>query len=88
LRNAGRCENCGGYEQGAILEQRCIVGRDMWRKPVRYLLREVYENMQTFSPASIQALKEALTHIYWRKKDLRSFIHHTIENNAIIATID
>jgi hypothetical protein len=44
--------------------------------------------MKQFSSAAIQALKEALTHIYWRKKDLRSFIYHTIKNNAIVSTID
>ncbi len=44
--------------------------------------------MKTFSPAAIQALKEALTHIYWRKKDIRSFIYHTIHNKAIVSSID
>jgi restriction endonuclease Mrr len=44
--------------------------------------------MKKFSPNAILALKEALTHIYWRKKDLRSFIYHTLENKAIIPTID
>ena len=44
--------------------------------------------MQQFSSSAIQALKEALTHIYWRKKDLRSFVYHTIENKTIVATID
>jgi hypothetical protein len=44
--------------------------------------------MRQFSPAAIQALKEALTHIYWRKKDLRSFIYHTVQNKSIVATID
>ena len=44
--------------------------------------------MQEFTASAIQALKEALTHIYWRKKDLRSFIYHSIENKPIVATID
>ena len=44
--------------------------------------------MKQFSPAAIQALKEALTHIYWRKKDLRSFVYHTVQNNDIVSTID
>ena len=44
--------------------------------------------MKKFSPNAIQALKEALTNIYWRKKDLRSFVYHTLENKAIISTID
>jgi len=44
--------------------------------------------MRKFSSAAIQALKEALVHIYWRKKDLRSFVYHTIDNKPIVATID
>jgi Restriction endonuclease len=44
--------------------------------------------VKQFSPSAIQALKEALTHIYWRKKDIRSFVYHTIQNNAIVSTID
>ena len=44
--------------------------------------------MKKYSPSAIQALKEALTNIYWTKKDLRGFIYHSIEQNAIISTID
>ena len=44
--------------------------------------------MKKYSSAAIQALKEALTNIYWTKKDLRGFIYHTIEQKAIIPTID
>jgi hypothetical protein len=44
--------------------------------------------MKNFSPESIMCLKEALTHIYWRRKDIKSFIYHTIENKVIITTID
>jgi len=44
--------------------------------------------MKKFSSVAIQALKEALTNIYWTKKDLRGFIYHTIEEKAIISTID
>ncbi|MBD1917889.1 MULTISPECIES: hypothetical protein [Cyanophyceae] len=44
--------------------------------------------MKKLSPNAIQALKEALTHIYWRKQDLRSFIYHTVENKLFISTID
>ena len=44
--------------------------------------------MKKYSPSAIQALKEALTNIYWTKKDLRGFIYHAIEQNAIISTID
>lgn len=44
--------------------------------------------MKKFSPESILALKEALTHIYWRRKDIRQFIYHTIDNKTLISTID
>lgn len=44
--------------------------------------------MKKFSPNAIQALKEALTHIYWKKQDLRSFVYHTLENKVFISTID
>ena len=44
--------------------------------------------MKKYSSAAIQALKESLTNIYWIKKDLRGFVYHTIEQNAIISTID
>jgi hypothetical protein len=40
------------------------------------------------SANSILALKDALVAIYYRKKDLRQFIELTIENTAIISTID
>ena len=43
---------------------------------------------QKISTQAIIALKDALTNIYWRKKDLRQFIELTIENSAIVATID
>lgn len=44
--------------------------------------------MKKFSPNAILALKEALTHIYWKKQDLRSYVHHTVENKMFISTID
>ena len=44
--------------------------------------------MKQFSSASIIALKDALKHVYWRKRDLRDFIYHNIENKAIIPTLD
>lgn len=40
------------------------------------------------SANSILALKDALVAIYYRKKDLRQFIELTIENTAIVSTID
>ncbi len=44
--------------------------------------------MKKYSPSAILALKEALSNIYWRKKDLRSFIYHAINNKAIVSTVD
>lgn len=44
--------------------------------------------MKKFSPNAILALKEALTHIYWKKQDLRSFVYHTVDNKMFISTID
>lgn len=44
--------------------------------------------MKKFSPQSILALKEALKYIYWKKKDLKEFVYHTIDNKIIISTID
>lgn len=40
------------------------------------------------SPQALFALKEAMTSVYWTKKDLRKFVEYTIENQAILATID
>ena len=51
-------------------------------------LQSEEKNMKKFSPNAILALKEALTHIYWKKQDLRSFVYHTIENKLFISTID
>jgi len=43
---------------------------------------------KTISPAAINALKNALTHIYWTKDDLRRFVYNTITNKAMVSTID
>ncbi len=40
------------------------------------------------SPVAINALKEALTNIYWYKSDLRSFIMNTISDTNILAKLD
>src|SRR5215813_2661475 len=40
------------------------------------------------NPAAIIALKEALSQIYWYKKDLRSFLINTLENSSILANIN
>lgn len=44
--------------------------------------------MKTFSSEATLALKEALTHIYWKRKDIKAFIYHTIENKMIVSTIN
>lgn len=44
--------------------------------------------MKKFSPASITALKEALINIYWKKQDLKNFVKLSIENDAIVNTIN
>jgi hypothetical protein len=36
------------------------------------------------TPAALVALQDALTHIYWYKSDLRSFLTSVIENRAIV----
>jgi len=40
------------------------------------------------APAAVNALKEALTNIYWYKSDLRSFIMNTINDTSILARLD
>lgn len=34
------------------------------------------------------ALKDALSNIFWRKKELKQFVELTIENKALLGTID
>jgi hypothetical protein len=45
-------------------------------------------NSKKLSPSAIIALKDALAQIYWYKKDLRSFLIHTLENSSILANIN
>ena len=40
------------------------------------------------NPVAIIALKEALSLIYWYKKDLRSFLVNALQNSAILAGVD
>lgn len=40
------------------------------------------------APAAINALKEALTNIYWYKSDLRSFIMNSISDPAILSRLN
>jgi len=44
--------------------------------------------MKQFTSESIMSLREALTLIYWKRKDLKTFIYHTIDNNDIVTAID
>jgi restriction endonuclease Mrr len=43
---------------------------------------------QKISTQALLALKDALSNIYWRKKELRQFIELTMENPYIVSTID
>jgi hypothetical protein len=40
------------------------------------------------SVQAVLALKEALTHVFWAKADLRRFIEMTIEHSSIVGDID
>lgn len=40
------------------------------------------------TPAAIQALKEALTNVYWYKSDLRSFLSNSISNPEILGKLN
>lgn len=44
--------------------------------------------IQKISPQALIALKDALSNIYWKKKELRQFIELTMENPYIVSTID
>lgn len=40
--------------------------------------------MKKISPAALHALKEALTHVFWYKKDLRTFITQTLQDADLV----
>ena len=40
------------------------------------------------APAAIQALKEALTHVYWYKKDLRSFLSNCVSDHKVLSRLN
>jgi hypothetical protein len=44
--------------------------------------------IQRISTQALIALKDALSNVYWRKRDLRQFIELTIENRHLVSTID
>lgn len=43
---------------------------------------------QVVSPAAINALKEALTHVYWFKKDLRSFLLQILAETDVLRQVN
>jgi len=40
------------------------------------------------APAAIQALKEALTHVYWFKSELRSFLSHSLSDPSVLGRLN
>ncbi len=44
--------------------------------------------MKAISPAALVALKDALTHIYWRKQDLRSFLEAALGGPELVTRLD
>jgi hypothetical protein len=44
--------------------------------------------MKRISPAAIVALKDALTHIYWRKQDLRGFLEVGLGGPELVSRLD
>ena len=40
------------------------------------------------APAAIQALKEALTHVYWYKNDLRSFLSNCVSDHKVLTRLN
>jgi len=40
------------------------------------------------SPAAIQCLKEALSVVYWYKRDLRGFLTHTLKNSSLLSRLN
>ena len=44
--------------------------------------------MKRISPAAFVALKDALTHIYWRKQDLRGFLEVCLSGTELVSRLD
>lgn len=40
------------------------------------------------APAAIHSLKEALTHVFWYKSDLRSFLTHSLSQKPVLAKLN
>ena len=45
-------------------------------------------SQKRISSAAINALKEALTHSYWYKRDLKNFLHNSISDPSILAKLN
>ena len=43
---------------------------------------------KTISAAALQALKQALTHIYWYKNDLRGFLTQSLSNSRVLTRLN
>jgi len=44
--------------------------------------------MKRISPTALQALKEALVHIYWYKRDLRGFLQNAFSNPSLLNSVN
>lgn len=44
--------------------------------------------IRVIAPAAINALKEALTNVYWYKSDLRSFLMNTVSDTSILSRVN
>lgn len=44
--------------------------------------------MKKIAPAALNALKEALTHIYWYKADLRSFVGNCLDDTSVLSGLN
>src|SRR5690606_15877162 len=76
---------CSSAEPASVsVQQYKIQISKLYLQPV-----EIPSHFQ-YPPAAINALKDALTHIYWTKGDLRRFIFNTLSSNtnSIVGTID
>lgn len=44
--------------------------------------------MKKIAPVAIQTLKDALTHVYWYKSELRSFLSHSLSDPSVLARLN
>lgn len=50
--------------------------------------RTVHQVMKKISPVAINALKDALTNVYWYKSDLRSFLANCLSDSAVLSRLN